>query len=148
MGEDQEQADLVDATRARELTEQLRTAIEDVRAAVLVPARRVRDRLNVPAAELETGPAPDGFTAKAWRRHASAGRDLVAQNHAAQHRIGVLALETVPAYGSERQAEDVLARVANDIGIGIGTEEIPACRRDAVSGDVRAMDGWWRRQRR
>ncbi|MEV7783617.1 hypothetical protein [Kitasatospora sp. NPDC088351] len=38
----QEQAGPVDAARARELTEQLRTAIEDVRAAVLVLARRVR----------------------------------------------------------------------------------------------------------
>ncbi|MGE7437037.1 hypothetical protein [Kitasatospora sp. NPDC001175] len=42
MDEDQEQASPVDAARARELTEQLRTAIEDVRAAVLVLARRVR----------------------------------------------------------------------------------------------------------
>ncbi|MBP0453929.1 hypothetical protein J5Y04_30960 [Kitasatospora sp. RG8] len=42
MDEDQEQAGPVDAARARELTEQLRTAIEDVRAAVLVLARRVR----------------------------------------------------------------------------------------------------------
>ncbi|WP_159400647.1 hypothetical protein [Streptomyces sp. XY431] len=42
MDKDQEQAGPVDAARARELTEQLRTAIEDVRAAVLVLARRVR----------------------------------------------------------------------------------------------------------
>ncbi|MCX4743940.1 hypothetical protein OG455_00155 [Kitasatospora sp. NBC_01287] len=38
----QEQAGPVDQAWARELTEQLRTAIEDVRAAVLVLARRVR----------------------------------------------------------------------------------------------------------
>jgi len=257
MGEDQEQAGPVDAARARELTEQLRTAIEDVRAAVLVLARRVRTahqarvwtvleypswpayalaefgigrstayrlldlaavaeaiedtvqrelgvshawdstdlvlpvravvdlkgrtaeltdliaerltdahqdaggtvlpakavggivaaavaevraRPDIPAAELETGPAPDGITTEAWRRHVSAGRDLVAQQRAAQHRIGILALETVPAYIGDRQAIDVLARVANDIGIT--TEEILACRRYALSGDVRAMDGW------
>ncbi|MFJ9448275.1 hypothetical protein ACIRRH_41660 [Kitasatospora sp. NPDC101235] len=40
--EHQNQAGPVDKARARELTEQLRTAIEDVRAAVLVLARRVR----------------------------------------------------------------------------------------------------------
>ncbi|MFH8387970.1 hypothetical protein ACH4E7_45085 [Kitasatospora sp. NPDC018058] len=42
MNKNQEQTGPVDATRAQELTEQLRTAIEDVRAAVLVLARRVR----------------------------------------------------------------------------------------------------------
>ncbi|MGE7437036.1 hypothetical protein [Kitasatospora sp. NPDC001175] len=71
----------------------------------------------------------------------SAGRDLVAQQRAAQHRIGILALETVPAYIGDRQAEDAgLARLANDIGIT--TEEILACRRYTIAGDVRAMDGW------
>lgn len=257
MDEDQEQAGPVDAARARELTEQLRTAIEDVRAAVLVLARRVRaahqarvwtvlghpswsayalaefgigrstayrlldlaavaeaiettvqaelgvshawdstdlvlpvravvdlkgrtaeladliaERLtdaheeaggaalpaelvggivaaavaevrarpDVPAAELEMGPVPDGITAEAWRRHVSTGRDLAAQQRAAQHRIGVLALEVSPAYVSDRQATEILARVANDIGIT--AEEILACRRYAISGDVRAMDGW------
>ncbi|MFD0279283.1 hypothetical protein ACFVHB_36050 [Kitasatospora sp. NPDC127111] len=42
MDEDQGQAGPVDAARARELTWQLRTVIEDVRVAVLVLARRVR----------------------------------------------------------------------------------------------------------
>ncbi|MGW2545412.1 hypothetical protein ACWC5I_32195, partial [Kitasatospora sp. NPDC001574] len=42
MDEHQEQAGPADEARARELTEQLRTAIEDVRSAVLVLARRVR----------------------------------------------------------------------------------------------------------
>ncbi|MFD5437359.1 hypothetical protein ACFWJ4_35085 [Kitasatospora sp. NPDC127067] len=107
---------------------------------VAAAVAEVRARPDIPAAELETGPAPDGITAEAWRRHVSAGRDLVAQHRAAQHRIGVLALETVPAYVGDRQAEDVLARVADDIGIT--TEEILACRRYAISGDVRAMDGW------
>ncbi|MFD5922541.1 hypothetical protein ACFVYP_38345 [Kitasatospora sp. NPDC058201] len=41
-GHHQEQAGPVDEARARELTEQLRTAIEDARTAVLVLARRVR----------------------------------------------------------------------------------------------------------
>ncbi|MFI8085872.1 hypothetical protein ACIF6L_34420 [Kitasatospora sp. NPDC086009] len=257
MDDDQEQAGPVDAARARELTEQLRTAIEDVRAAVLVLARRVRaahqarvwtvlgypswpvyalaecgigrstayrlldlaavaeviedtvqaelgvshawdstdlvlpvravvdlkgrvaeltdliaERLtdahqaaggalpagavggivaaavaevrarpDVPTAELETGPVPDGVTAEAWRRHVSAGRDSITQQRAAQLGIGALALEVVPAYVSDRQAEDRgLARLANDIGIT--TEEILACRRYAISGNVRAMDGW------
>ncbi|MGW2255981.1 transposase [Kitasatospora sp. NPDC001660] len=31
------------------------------------------------------------YTAEAWRRHVSAGRDLIAQQHTAEHRIGVLA---------------------------------------------------------
>ncbi len=100
----------------------------------------VRTRPDVPISELETGPAPDGITTEAWRRHVSAGRDLVAQQRAAQHRIGVLALEVVPAYVTDRRAEDVLAAVADDIGIT--TDEMLACRRYAISGDVRAMDGW------
>ncbi|MDH6107861.1 hypothetical protein P3T34_000076 [Kitasatospora sp. MAP12-44] len=100
----------------------------------------VRARPDVPAAELEMRPAPDGITAEAWRHHVTVGRDLVAQHRAAQHRIGVIALEVVPAYVADHQAEDVLARVANDIGIT--TAEILACRRYAISDDVRAMDGW------
>ncbi|MFE4397950.1 MULTISPECIES: hypothetical protein [Streptomycetaceae] len=107
---------------------------------VAAAVAEVRARPDVPAAELETGPAPDGITAEAWRHHVSTRRDLVAQRRAAQHRIGVLALETVPAYVGDRQGEDILALVPNDIGIT--TEEILACRRYALSGDVRAMDGW------
>ncbi|MEU8512843.1 hypothetical protein AB0C76_14805 [Kitasatospora sp. NPDC048722] len=57
-----------------------------------------------------------------------------------RHRIGVLAPETVPAYVGDRQAEEVLARIANDIGITTG--EILACHRYAISGDVRAMGAW------
>ncbi|MER8103901.1 hypothetical protein [Kitasatospora sp. NPDC094016] len=258
MNEDQEQAGPVDAARARELTEQLRTAIEDVRAAVLLLARRVRsahrarvwtvlghpswsayalaefgigrstayrlldlaavaeaiedtvqaelgvshawdstdlvlpvravvdlkgrvseltdliaDRLadahqetggavlpagavggivaaavaevrarpDVPAAELGIGPAPDGITAEAWRRHVAAGREAISQQRAAELGIGALALEVCPAYLSDRQAEDEgLARLANDIGLT--TDHLLACRRYAISGDPRAMDGW------
>ncbi len=114
--------------------------VEVVGGIIARAVAEVRDRPDVPAAELESGPVPDGITVEAWRRHVSVGRDLVAQQLAAQHRIGVLALEVSPAYLSDHQAEDVLARVANDIGIG--TEEILACRRYAISGDVRAMDGW------
>ncbi|GGU99200.1 hypothetical protein ACIG0C_30040 [Kitasatospora aureofaciens] len=67
----------------------------------------------------------------------SVGRDAITQQRAAQPGIGALALEVVPAYLSDRQAEDSgLARLANDIGIT--TEEILACRRYAMSGDVRA----------
>jgi len=258
MDEDQEQAGPVDAAGARELTEQLRTAIEDVRAAVLVLARRVRaahqarvwtvleypswsayalaefgigrstayrlldlaavaeaiedtvqaelgmshtwdstdlvlpvravvdlkgrtaeltdliaERLtdahqaaggaalpaetvggivaaaiaevrarpDVPTAELETGPVPDGITTEAWRRHVAAGREAISQQRAAELGIGALALEVVPAYVSDRQAEDEgLARLANDIGLT--TDHLLACRRYAISGDPRAMDGW------
>ncbi|MGW2543449.1 hypothetical protein ACWC5I_21840 [Kitasatospora sp. NPDC001574] len=136
--------------RTAELTDLLADAHQDAGGGVLAAGMvggivtaaiaEVRTRPDMPAAELETDPTPDGFTAEAWRRHVSAGRDLVSQNHAAQHLTGVLALETVPAYISDRQAEDVLARVANDIRIG--TAEILACRRYAISGDVRAMAGW------
>ena len=70
----------------------------------------------------------------------SAGRDLVTQHRAAQHRIGVLALEVAPAHVADGRAMDVLAPVADDIGIT--TAELLACRRYALSGDVRAMDGW------
>ncbi|WP_405363516.1 hypothetical protein OG535_39580 [Kitasatospora sp. NBC_00085] len=80
---------------------------------VAAAVAEVRARPDIPAAELDTGPAPGGFTAEAWRRHVSAGRDPVSQNHATQHRIGVLALEVVPACISDRQAEDILARVAD-----------------------------------
>ncbi|MFB7672269.1 hypothetical protein ACFC26_12715 [Kitasatospora purpeofusca] len=42
MAQEQERTSPVNAERARELTEQLRTATEDVRAAILVLALRVR----------------------------------------------------------------------------------------------------------
>ncbi|MFJ2781580.1 hypothetical protein [Kitasatospora sp. NPDC087315] len=141
--------------RVSELTdliaERLTDAPQDAGGAAL-PARtvggivaaavaEVRARPDVPAAELETGPAPDGITTETWRRHVSVGRDAITQQRAAQLGIGALALEVVPAYVSDRQAEDSgLARLANDIGIT--TAEILACRRYAISGDVRAMDGW------
>ncbi|MFE2414984.1 hypothetical protein ACFXDE_42335 [Kitasatospora sp. NPDC059408] len=114
---------------------------ETVGGIVAAAVAEVRARPDVPAAELETGPAPDGITAEAWRRHVSVGRDAMTQQRAAQLGIGALALEVMSAYVSDRQAEDAgLARLANDIGIT--TEEILACRRYAISGDVRAMDGW------
>ncbi|MGW7446955.1 hypothetical protein [Kitasatospora sp. NPDC054795] len=97
---------------------------ELVRGIVTAAVAEVRARPDVPAVELEAGPAPDGITPEAWRRHVSAGRDLVAQDRAARHRIGVLALEVSPAYLSDRQAEDVLARFVNDIGMS--TEKILA----------------------
>ncbi|MER6365917.1 hypothetical protein [Kitasatospora sp. NPDC001527] len=84
---------------------------------------------------------PNGITTEAWHRHVTTGRDAITQQRAAQLGIGALALEVVPAYVSDRLAEDAgLARLANDIGIT--TEEILACRRYAISGEVRAMDGW------
>ncbi|MGW3044373.1 hypothetical protein ACWC9T_30995 [Kitasatospora sp. NPDC001159] len=114
---------------------------ETVDGIVAAAVAEVRARPDIPAAELETGPTPDSITAEAWRRHVSAGRDAITQQRAAQLGIGALALEVMPAYVSDRQAEDSgLARLTNDIGIT--TEEILACRRYALSGDVRAMDGW------
>ncbi|MFE4397932.1 MULTISPECIES: hypothetical protein [Streptomycetaceae] len=41
---------------------------------VAAAVAEVRARPDVPAAEVETGPVPDGITAEAWRRHVSAGR--------------------------------------------------------------------------
>ncbi|MEV0537628.1 hypothetical protein [Kitasatospora sp. NPDC050463] len=162
----------IDAARARDLTEQLRTAIEDVRAAVLVLARRVRaahqarvwtvleypswsayalaefgigrstayrlldlaavaEAIEDPGRHHRRGLAPPRLCQP--RRHHPAAR------RPARHRCA--RLEVVPAYVSDRQAEDRgLARLASDIGIT--TEEILACRRYAISGDVRAMDGW------
>ncbi|MGW6916279.1 hypothetical protein ACWGB8_21020 [Kitasatospora sp. NPDC054939] len=70
----------------------------------------------------------------------AAAQDRPLPGRAAQHRIGVLALEVSPAYISDRQATDNLGRIANDIGTT--TDELLACRRYALSGDVRAMDGW------
>ncbi|MET9183014.1 hypothetical protein ABZX88_33125 [Kitasatospora aureofaciens] len=114
---------------------------EVVDGIVATAVAEVRARPDIPAAEPETGPTPDGITTEAWRRHVSAGRDAITQQRATQLGIGALALEVMPAYVSDRQAEDSgLARLANDIGIT--TEEILACRRYAISGDVRAMDGW------
>ncbi|MFF1909616.1 hypothetical protein [Kitasatospora sp. NPDC058218] len=108
---------------------------------VAAAVAEIRARPDIPAAELETGPTPDGITTEAWRRHLNVGRDAITQQRAAQLGIGALALEVVSAYVSDRQAEDRgLARLANDIGIT--TEEILACRRYAISGDGRAMDGW------
>ncbi|GGR00758.1 hypothetical protein [Kitasatospora griseola] len=114
---------------------------ETVGGIVAAAVAEVRARPDVPAVELETGPAPDGTTAEAWRRHVHAGRDAITQQRAAQLGIGTLALELAPAHLSDRQAEDAgLTRLANDIGIT--TDEILACRRYAITSDVRAMNGW------
>ncbi|MFB7672316.1 hypothetical protein ACFC26_12955 [Kitasatospora purpeofusca] len=114
---------------------------ETVGRIVAAAIAEVRARPDIPAAELEAGPVPGGTTAETWRRHVSCGRDAITQHRAAQLGLGALALGVVPAYVSDRRAEDAgLARLANDIGIT--TDELLACRRYAISGDVRAMDGW------
>lgn len=73
---------------------------------VAAAVAEIRAHPDVPAAELETGPTPDGITTEAWRRHVSTGRELTAQ-----HRLGVLALEVRPRprppgpYGQARSSD-------------------------------------------
>lgn len=77
-------------------------------AAVEAAVAELRTRPDVPAAELESTPGPDGYPVKAWRALVARGRGELQEQLRLQHRIGLLALEVAPGYVADRDAEDVL----------------------------------------
>jgi hypothetical protein len=111
---------------------------ERVRAAVAAAVAELRERPDVPAAELESKPGPDGYPIEAWRALVARGHGLAQERLDAHRELGLLALRVVPGYVAERDAEEVLHVLGEEIGSS--AEELLACRRYALTGDARATE--------
>ncbi|MEE1787072.1 hypothetical protein PUR71_29820 [Streptomyces sp. SP17BM10] len=110
-----------------------------VGTAVADAVAELRERPDVPPADLRSVPGPDGCDVEAWRA-------VVAEGLHAQERVldgfrdlGLLALRMAPGYLSDHDAEPVLHLLAKETGSTI--EELLACRRYALTGDPRAIEG-------
>ncbi|MFI9366935.1 hypothetical protein ACIG5E_38775 [Kitasatospora sp. NPDC053057] len=96
-----------------------------ISAAVTAAVAELRERPDVPVAGLESSPGPDGYP--------------VARDRLDAHReLGLLALQVAPGYVAERDAEEVLHVLGEEIGSSV--EELLACRRYALTGDARATE--------
>ncbi|MFJ9448455.1 hypothetical protein ACIRRH_42660 [Kitasatospora sp. NPDC101235] len=107
-------------------------------AAVAAAVAELRGRPDAPAAELESAPGPDGYPVEAWRALVARGHGLARQRLAAHRELGLLALRVVPGYIAERDAEDVLHILGEEIGSN--AEKLRSCRRFVLTGDARAID--------
>ncbi|MFE2728763.1 hypothetical protein [Kitasatospora sp. NPDC059327] len=102
----------------------------------------LRERPDVPVAELAVAGGPDGYDAEAWRRHVTAGRPLVAEQQQNDRALGEIALRLAPAHLSDRSALPVLAVYADFVGED--PELFLACRRYLITGDWRAVEDDYR----
>jgi len=107
-------------------------------AAVAAAVAELRERPDVPVAELESAPGPDGYPVEAWRALVAEGRGEQQKHLRIQRELGLLVLDAVPGYVAERAAEEVLQLLGAQIGSSV--EELLACRRYALTGDARAVD--------
>ncbi|MFF2549267.1 hypothetical protein ACFVUY_42835 [Kitasatospora sp. NPDC058063] len=105
----------------------------------------LRERPDVPVAELAVSGGPDGYDAEQWRRHVTTGRTLVAEQQRSDRSLGEVALRLAPAHLSDRSALPVLAVYADDVGED--PELFLACRRYVITGDWRAVDDDYRARR-
>ncbi|MFJ8623521.1 hypothetical protein ACIRD3_11830 [Kitasatospora sp. NPDC093550] len=110
-----------------------------VGAAVADAVTELRERPDVPPIDLQGVRTPEGHDVEAWRA-------LVARGLGAQQRmlggfreLGLLALRVAPGYVPDRDAEGVLHLLGKEIGSTC--EELLACRRYALTGDARAVEG-------
>ncbi|MDH6711101.1 hypothetical protein P3T27_007853 [Kitasatospora sp. MAA19] len=94
--------------------------------------------MTTSAAELESAPGPDGYPVEAWRALVAQGHGLAQERLVAHRELGLLALRVVPGYVAERDAEEVLHVLGEEIGSS--AEELLACRRYALTGDARATE--------
>lgn len=106
--------------------------------AVAAAVAELRERPDVPVAELESGPGPDGYPVEAWRALVARGHGLAHDRLAAHRELGLLALRVAPGYVADRDAEEVLHILGEEIGSSV--DELLACRRYALTGDARATD--------
>ncbi|MGW2255222.1 hypothetical protein ACWCXH_34320 [Kitasatospora sp. NPDC001660] len=135
-----ELADLVAERLAQARTEVGSAQLEPGRisAAVTAAVTELRERPDVPAAELESEPGPDGYPVEMWRTLAAQGREAHQDHLHIKRELGLLALQAVPGYVAERDAEEVLHVLGEEIGSS--AEELLACRRYALTGDARATE--------
>ncbi|MGW3185481.1 hypothetical protein ACWDD9_40045 [Kitasatospora sp. NPDC001119] len=142
--------------RIAELTDLIAERLADAQAeaggAPLEPGRvgeivagavaELRERPDVPIAELAVAGGPDGYNTEAWRRHVTTGRTLAAEQQQNDRALGEIALRLAPAHLSDRSALTVLAVYADDVGED--PELFLACRRYLITGDWRAVDDDYR----
>jgi hypothetical protein len=135
-----ELADLVAERLAQDRAEAGGAQLEPGRisAAVTAAVTELRERPDVPAAELESEPGPSGYPVEMWRTLAAQGREAHQDHLHIQRELGLLALQAVPGYVAERDAEEVLHVLGEEIGSS--AEELLACRRYALTGDARATE--------
>ncbi|MFJ6384615.1 hypothetical protein ACIQI7_31990 [Kitasatospora sp. NPDC092039] len=105
----------------------------------------LRERPDVPVAELAIAGGPDGYDAEAWRRHVTTGRTLVAAQQRSDRALGEVALRLAPAHLCDRSALPVLTVYADDVGED--PELFLACRRYVITGDRRAVEDDYRGRR-
>ncbi|MFF7459563.1 hypothetical protein [Kitasatospora sp. NPDC008115] len=98
----------------------------------------VRSRPDVPAAELAVSSGPDGWSTEQWRSYVVRGHGLARQRLDAHRGLGLLALRVAPGHVADRDAEEALHILGEEIGSS--TEELLACRRYVMSGDPRATE--------
>ncbi|WP_224275545.1 hypothetical protein [Streptomyces sp. LS1784] len=70
----------------------------------------------MPTAELESRPGPDGYPIEAWRALAARGRELYQEDLRIQRELGLLALRVAPGYVADRDAEEILHALGEEIG--------------------------------
>ncbi|MFE4356077.1 hypothetical protein [Kitasatospora sp. NPDC056800] len=98
----------------------------------------VRSRPDVPAAEPAVVHGPDGWDTEQWHSHVARGRDLARQRLDVRHELGLLALQVAPGYLADREAEEALGILGEEIGST--AEQLLAARRYALTGDPRAVE--------
>ncbi|MFJ9847578.1 hypothetical protein ACIRYZ_45610 [Kitasatospora sp. NPDC101155] len=107
-------------------------------AAVAAAVAELRGRPDVTDAELESAPGPDGYPVEAWRALVTREHGLAQERLITHRELGLLALRVVPGYVAERNAEEVLHILGEEIGSS--ADELLACRRYALTGDARATE--------
>ncbi|MFF7458444.1 hypothetical protein [Kitasatospora sp. NPDC008115] len=110
-----------------------------VAAAVADAVAELRESPDVPPADLRRVPGPDGMDVEAWRTVVAEGLDVQKRLRGGYRELGLLALRVAPGYVSDHDAETVLHLLGEEIGSTF--DELLACRRYALTGDARAVEG-------
>ncbi|MFE6869168.1 hypothetical protein ACFVFS_21745 [Kitasatospora sp. NPDC057692] len=110
-----------------------------VAAAVADAVAELRERPDVPPADLRTVHGPDGMDVEAWRATVAEGLDTQRRLRGGFRELGLLALRVAPGYLSDHDCEPVLHLLAEEVGSTC--DELLACRRYALTGDARAVEG-------
>ncbi|MFJ9610628.1 hypothetical protein ACIRS1_30235 [Kitasatospora sp. NPDC101176] len=110
-----------------------------VGTAVADAVAELRERPDAPPADLGSVQGPDGCDVEAWRAAVAQGADAQRRVLDGFRELGLLALRVAPGYLADRDAESVLHLLGKDVGSTL--DELLACRRYALTGDVRAVEG-------